>query len=202
MHDVRSALPLFLTTRSGRIVEWNAAAEELSGIPAGDAVGSDCWEVIRGYDADGGLVCHPGCSIARLAREGWPVRCTDLRVHMPSGVEQVTVSTIVVGEGGDAVVLHPMQPPRAESAGPPPPAAAPELTSRQREILALLADGVRAKEIAMRLSLSVRTVRNHINALLRRLEVQSQLEAAAKARELGLCRPPTPGAPSRPAQRR
>jgi PAS domain-containing protein len=49
--DVRSGLPLFHTTRSGRIVEWNPPAEELSGNPAGDAVGRNCWEVIRGRDA-------------------------------------------------------------------------------------------------------------------------------------------------------
>src|SRR5512138_3316581 len=105
MEAVRSGLPLFHTTRAGRIVEWNPAAEALSGIPAGDAVGRDCWEVIRGRDREGALVCHRGCSIARLAREGWPVRCADLRVRMPSGVDRLTVSTIVVGADDDAVVL-------------------------------------------------------------------------------------------------
>lgn len=186
---VRSGLPLFHATRSGRIVEWNPAAEELSGIPACEAVGHNCWEVIRGRDAHGGLVCHPGCSVARLAREGWPVRCTDLHVHLPSGVEHLTVSTIVVGAGDDAVVLHPLHvvPPGTEAATPAPPM--PDLTPRQREILALLCDGLRAKEIACRLSLSVPTVRNHIHALLGRLGVNSQLAAAAKARELGLCAP-------------
>lgn len=184
---VRSGLPLFHTTRSGRIVEWNAPAEDLCGVPARDAVGRHCWEVIRGCDARGGLVCHPGCSVARLAREGWPVRCTDLHVRMPSGIEHLTVSTIVVGAGDDAVVLHPLQlvaPDTDEAAQSP---TAPELTPRQREILRLLAEGVRAKEIAHRLSLSVPTVRNHIHALLRRLGVNSQLAAVAKARELGLC---------------
>lgn len=184
---VRSGLALFHTTRAGRIVEWNHAAEELSGIPACDAVGRHCWEVVRGRDADGGLVCHRGCSIARLAREGWPVRCADLRVHMPSGLERATLSTIVVGVGEDAVVLHPMKPASRDEEQAAPPAVPPTLTPRQHEILALLAEGVRAKEIAARLDLSVPTVRNHIHALLRRLEVRSQLAAAAKARELGLC---------------
>ena len=192
---VRSGLPLFHATRSGRIVEWNRAAEDLSGISACDAVGRACWEVIRGRDAHGGLVCHPGCSVARLAREGWPVRCTDLHVAMPSGIDKVTVSTIVVGAGDDAVVLHPMHvvPP---SPDPSPPRSVPELTPRQREILALLADGVRAKEIANRLSLSVPTVRNHIHQLLRRLGVSSQLAAVAKARELRLFDGPSGATPS------
>lgn len=189
--SVRSGLPLFCTTRAGEIVEWNPAAEELSGIPAAQAVGRHCWDVIRGRDADGGLVCHRGCSIARLAREGWPVRCADLRVQMPSGVEQVTVSTIVVGAGDAAAVLHPMQLPAAQTGRPASAARPPRLTPRQREILELLADGVRAKEIACRLSLSVPTVRNHIHALLRRLGASSQLEAVARARELGVWASPT-----------
>ena len=190
---VRSALPLFHATRAGRIVEWNTAAEALTGIPACEAVGRSCWEVIRGRDAAGNLVCHRGCSVARLARERWPVRCTDLHVDMPSGVERLTVSTIVVDTDDDSVVLHPMQttlPVEVPAVGPPPLL---ELTRRQREILALLADGVRAKEIAARLSVSVPTVRNHIHQLLRRLGVTSQLAAVAKARELGLCDRPTGG---------
>lgn len=186
---VHSGLPLFRAGRSGRIVEWNAAAEALSGIPSCDAVGRTCWEVIRGRDSRGGLVCHPGCSAVRLAQEGWPVSCTDLHVQMPSGVEHLTVSTIVVGAGHDAVILHPLHlvPPGPEAVGAT--SAPPELTPRQREILGLLAEGERAKEIASRLSVSVPTVRNHIHALLRRLGVNSQLAAVAKARELGLFRP-------------
>lgn len=189
---VRSRLPLFHTDSSGRIVDWNCAAEELSGIPAREAVGRGCWEVIRGNDAHGGVVCHPGCSVVRLAREGWPVSCTGLRVRMPSGVEHLTVSTIVVGAGDDALVLHPLQvvPPEPEAAASA--SEVPELTPRQREILGLLADGIRPKDIARQLALSVPTVRNHIHALLRRLEVTSQLAAVAKARELSLCDRPQP----------
>ena len=189
MKTVRTGLPLFQTSRSGRIVEWNPAAQRLTGIPAERAVGCSCWEVIRGRDARGGLVCHRGCSVARLAREAWPVRCADLRVDMPSGVKRLTVSTIVVGTGEDAVVLHPMRVPD-EHEHVASAASSPELTPRQREIVNLLAQGIRPKEIAVRLSLSTATVRNHVHALLRRLGVSSQLEAVAKARALGLVRPP------------
>ena len=183
---VRSGSPLFHTNRSGRIVEWNAPAEALSGIPSCEAVGRHCWEVIRGHDAGGGLVCHPGCSVVRLAREGRPVSCADLHVRMPSGVECLTLSTIVVGAGDDTVVLHPLHVVQPGSEVTATSSVVPELTPRQREILAFLAEGVRAKEIAHRLSLSVPTVRNHIHTLLRRLGVSSQLAAVAKAREVGL----------------
>jgi DNA-binding NarL/FixJ family response regulator len=106
---------------------------------------------------------------------------------MPSGVEHLSVSTIVVGAGDDVVVLHPLQVVPPEPQEEASPARVPELTPRQREILGLLADGNRPKDIASRLALSLPTVRNHIHALLRRLEVTSQLAAVAKARELSLC---------------
>jgi DNA-binding NarL/FixJ family response regulator len=62
----------------------------------------------------------------------------------------------------------------------------PSLTRRQREILYLLVEGVRVKQIAARLTLSETTVRNHIRAILRELGAHSQLEAVARARALSL----------------
>ena len=62
-------------------------------------------------------------------------------------------------------------------------APAPPLSPRHREVLALLAAGVQARAIADLLGISEATVRNHIKAILRRLDCHSQLEAVAKARE-------------------
>jgi DNA-binding NarL/FixJ family response regulator len=56
------------------------------------------------------------------------------------------------------------------------------LTARQRQVVALLGEGMRPTAIAAHLGLSVTTVRNHINAALRRLGCHSQLEAVAVAR--------------------
>jgi DNA-binding CsgD family transcriptional regulator len=58
-----------------------------------------------------------------------------------------------------------------------------QLSPRQREILALLAQGVRAREIGLKLGLSELTVRNHISGVLHRLDCHSQLQAVARARE-------------------
>jgi len=60
------------------------------------------------------------------------------------------------------------------------------LSPRQRQVLVLLARGVRARDIGARLGLSEATVRNHIRGLLRRLDCHSQLEAVARARDLRL----------------
>lgn len=60
------------------------------------------------------------------------------------------------------------------------------LTSREREILMLTAQGHTSQDIAARMSLSVHTVRNHLQAVMRKLEVHSRLGAVTKAVRLGL----------------
>ena len=62
----------------------------------------------------------------------------------------------------------------------------PELTSRQSEILRLLAAGRTTREIARELYLSEATVRNHVRAILLALGAHSQLEALARACEMGM----------------
>jgi DNA-binding NarL/FixJ family response regulator len=56
-----------------------------------------------------------------------------------------------------------------------------ELTPREREILELLAEGVRVKQIADRLSLSPATVHTHVRNAIARMEVDTRTEAVALA---------------------
>jgi PAS domain S-box-containing protein len=58
----------------------------------------------------------------------------------------------------------------------------PHLTPRQAEVLRLLERGRSTEQIADQLHLSLETVRNHIRAVLRALNVHSRLEAVAVAR--------------------
>ena len=62
------------------------------------------------------------------------------------------------------------------------PAPHPNLTPRQSEVLRLLEHGRSTDQIAKELHLSVETVRNHIRALFRTLDVHSRLEAVAVGR--------------------
>lgn len=62
----------------------------------------------------------------------------------------------------------------------------PELTDRERELLSLIAQGLNNAEIADRLSLSGKTVRNHITNIFSKLQVVDRAQAIVRAREAGL----------------
>ena len=62
----------------------------------------------------------------------------------------------------------------------------PSLTERETEILRYVAKGLTAKQIASRLSLSHRTVENHVQATFRKLQVANRVELARYAIEHGL----------------
>jgi DNA-binding NarL/FixJ family response regulator len=62
----------------------------------------------------------------------------------------------------------------------------PELTSREREVLELIAAGRNNTEIAQVLSLSGKTVRNHVSIIFSKLRVADRAQAIVRAREAGL----------------
>ncbi len=67
-----------------------------------------------------------------------------------------------------------------------PPQAFPELTEREREILDLIAQHHTNVEIAERLSLAPKTVRNHVSNIFAKLQVIDRAQAIIRAREAGL----------------
>jgi DNA-binding NarL/FixJ family response regulator len=64
--------------------------------------------------------------------------------------------------------------------------AFPDLTEREREILALIARGRSNAEIADELTISLKTVRNHASNIFNKLQVADRTQAALRAREAGL----------------
>lgn len=62
----------------------------------------------------------------------------------------------------------------------------PELTDREREILGLIAMGQTNADIAEKLVISLKTVRNHVSNIFSKLQVTDRAQAAIRAREAGL----------------
>src|SRR5207249_3215690 len=88
----------------------------------------------------------------------------------------------VVGEAktGLEAMLSEMKP------GAATPSAARSLTKREREILALVAEGLSNREIADKLVLSPETVKSHVAAILEKLNVSDRTQAAIYAVRNGL----------------
>jgi DNA-binding CsgD family transcriptional regulator/tetratricopeptide (TPR) repeat protein len=60
------------------------------------------------------------------------------------------------------------------------------LTPRELEVLALIADGLHNSEIAGRLFLAEKTVAHHVSAILRKLGVSNRIQAVTEATRLGI----------------
>jgi DNA-binding NarL/FixJ family response regulator len=71
-----------------------------------------------------------------------------------------------------------------------PPDPFEQLTPREREVLGLLAHGLRNAAIAQRLGISLKTVRNVVSSVLTKLQVPDRESATRRAREAGLGRQP------------
>ena len=75
----------------------------------------------------------------------------------------------------------------------------PELTSRENEVLALLADGITDREIAVAFVISRRTVESHVRNNLEKLRVESRLQAARLYRDRSVENPADASEPESPS---
>jgi DNA-binding NarL/FixJ family response regulator len=114
----------------------------------------------------------------RAGAKGYLIKGAD-RAELVRAIEAVAVGDAVYG----APVAHRIV---ALLTGAPERERFPDLTEREREVLDLLAAGLRNHAIADRLGLSEKTVRNHVSNVLLKLQVPDRTAAALKAREAGL----------------
>ena len=154
------------------------------GLPdmGGEEVGSRLLEIRRATVVVALTATDDELTIRRVMAAGFRGYLTkDLRISVLSQALRAALA-------GETVTL-----PGGRRARPRP--AAPDrfiellsssLTSREREVLQLLAQGYRGKDIAAGLGISVNTVRTHVQSILTKLQVHSRLEAAAFAVRHGL----------------
>jgi DNA-binding NarL/FixJ family response regulator len=76
------------------------------------------------------------------------------------------------------------------SAAPPEPELPDDLTPREAEVLALIAEGLSNAEIAERLYVSAATIKSHINHLFAKAGLRDRAQAVNYAYRMGLAAPP------------
>jgi DNA-binding NarL/FixJ family response regulator len=113
------------------------------------------------------------------------------RGYLLKGAEpEETLRAVRVVAAGEAVFSPVIAKRVMEFFGTSRPAAAaplfPELTEREREVLALVAQGYTNAAIAERLVLSPKTVRNHVSNIFSKLQVADRVAAVLRAKEAGL----------------
>lgn len=202
-HLARSGEAVFARDADQRIVFWSRKCEEILGYPARAVLGKRCYEITSGRDRFGNVYCHRGCPLAVQARdESDPVRRFPLRVETNRGARWFSVGTFAIPSDHPSLsaLVHVFRPGKpgatgasAGTAADAAPAREPlcpvpveeeqvaVLTSREKETLKFLARGMTAEQIAAELAIAPVTVRNHISAVLQKLNVHSKFAAAAFA---------------------
>lgn len=202
----RAVEGVFAIDGDQRVIFWNQACEKMTGISAAEAVGDACHDVLRGRDTHGRPLCRSNCPLCELSKGGPPPAQLPMRItHTDGKTMQFNVGTMLIPSSRQNQwnVVHVMRRGRecgadgrrccentlegGESTSPvqfqdaPGRMAASLLTSREREVLRLLAGGAGVLPMSDQLHISIATVRNHIQRLMAKLDVHSRVEAVAYA---------------------
>jgi len=105
-------------------------------------------------------------------------------VSKDRATEELVAAVRTVRDGNAA--LAPATVSRLTGSAPPPGPIPFGLTTRELEVVRLLADGCSTRELADRLYISLNTARNHVQRAIRKLGAHSRLEAVAIAARAGL----------------
>jgi PAS domain S-box-containing protein len=188
--------------RHDRIVYWNEGASRVLGWLPEEVLGKMCFDVLAGRDVFGNLYCMHDCPRVRAAVAGDDMQPFLLEVKKKGSTAPVKtiIRAVPLPAAGPSfeVLMHFLEASDAaidslvaalcasvrEPGGLPPvdpPISVSPLSGRERQIVMLISNGYAKLNIAAKLNLSPATVRNHIQNVLRKLEVHSQLEVVALA---------------------
>jgi DNA-binding NarL/FixJ family response regulator len=154
--------------------------------------------VLNGIEATRRITAaHPGVAVLVLTMlEGddsvFAAMRAGARGYLLKGADRAEIARAVEGVAHGEVVFSAGIASRVLAFFAAGPGAAPSLdpfpglTEREREILDLVARGLTNAEIARRLMVSDKTVRNHVSNVFAKLQVAGRAEAVARARDAGL----------------
>lgn len=199
-----SSAAAFAIDRNDRIIYWNNGASKLLGWSPNEMIGKFCYEALEGRDPFGNVYCTKQCPIVVGTSAGEETEPYMIRVMAKGkGPQTIRVRAIALpnpgpnfnclmhlvdhGDSNEVETLVKQLRSAASGRGaapapaPDPAISVSPLTAREKEIIHLLSNGFAALNIAAKLNLSHATVRNHIQNILRKLEVHSQVEAISVA---------------------
>jgi DNA-binding CsgD family transcriptional regulator len=154
--------------RDGAVVSQNDRARRMMG----EKLGGLCWDVVGTLEEAEGLPCEPGC-VERLLSRG--PDCTR-RVDVRFAGRRHNLTCIPVD---DTVVCL------LDCVGEQEPKQSQLLTSRERDIVALLAAGLETGAVGKKLGVSESTVRSHVENMRTKLGVGTRAALVAVGFRLG-----------------
>jgi DNA-binding CsgD family transcriptional regulator len=166
---VGSVVPAVVVARKdGALVSQNAPARRMMG----EKLGSFCWNVVGKLEQAEGLSCRPDC-VARLLSRG-PDRTRRTNVRLVGRRYQLTCVPV------DDVVVCLLNRDAEQD-----PKKWQLLTSRECDVLSLLAAGLETAAVAEKLAVSESTVRSHVENMRSKLGVGTRAALVALGFRLG-----------------
>jgi len=191
---------VFAVDADQRIVFWSDRMAAISGMAAEAVAGEHCYEILQGVKRFGGAMCSPDCPVYHAALSGKKPESFEMTAPGAGG-KALSVSVIPAGSVGGPLLVHLVRDvtireraerlarsglAAAELRDATPAEGRPRLRRREIEVLRLIADGYTTAAMAAHLGITIITVHNHVQAILKKLGVHTRREAVREGAHLGL----------------
>lgn len=163
-----NAHPVVIAAGDGSVIALNKHARRM----LGPGMGKPCWDVVGKLDDAKKLPCRNGCVSELLASGSNDSR--DTRFKLDGKDHQLSCTPV------NGVVICTLG-----SMGDKQSKVWPSLTSRERDVLLLLADGENTSSVANQLGVSVSTIRTHVERMRCKLRVNTRAAVVAEGFRLG-----------------
>ena len=160
--------PVVVAGGDGVVISQNRSARRMMG----SGTGKYCWDVVGKLEDAEMLPCRPGCVITLLAAGMDCSRHTQFKL----GGKSHHISCVPV----NGAVVCTLDPKSSK-----PPKAWQSLSSREREILLLLANGENSSSAAARLGVCESTIRTHVQKMRSKLDAKTRAAVVAEGFRLG-----------------